>query len=98
MAVRIGVLALQGSFSEHVDMLKSMGVATAEVRVAQDLVGCDGLIFPGGESTAMALIGEKCGIFPALRDWVQRCKVWPSEEFLRTTWALDAAPSILFVH
>lgn len=76
MSVRIGVLALQGSFSEHVDMLKKMGVDQTEVRVADDLVGCDGLIFPGGESTAMALIGEKCGIFPALREWVQRCINW----------------------
>jgi len=57
-------------------MLKKMGVEQTEVRVAEDLVGCDGLIFPGGESTAMALIGEKCGIFPALREWVQRCADW----------------------
>jgi 5'-phosphate synthase pdxT subunit len=69
---RVGVLCLQGSFAEHLAVLKRMGVWTVEVRLPEDLSTCDGLILPGGESTAMALIGETSGIFPALRTFVQR--------------------------
>jgi len=57
--IRVGVLALQGAFIEHVEMLKSLGVKAVEVRTAKDLNGLDGLIIPGGESTTMnLLIGE----------------------------------------
>jgi pyridoxal 5'-phosphate synthase pdxT subunit len=72
--VSIGVLSLQGSFSEHVDMLKRVqGVrAVVEVRLPEDLDGLDGLIFPGGESTTMAIIGESSGIFSALKKWTVR--------------------------
>lgn len=49
----IGVLALQGAFSKHIAMLKTLGVATKEVRYPKDLEECDGLIIPGGESTTM---------------------------------------------
>lgn len=51
--ILIGVLALQGDFAKHIEMLKSLGVATKEVRVPKDLEQCDGLIIPGGESTVM---------------------------------------------
>ncbi len=50
----IGVLALQGDFREHVHLLRSIDVATREVRLAADLSGLDGLIIPGGESTTIA--------------------------------------------
>ena len=71
--VCIGVLCLQGSFSEHVGMLKRIpGVQTSEVRLPSDLEGLDGLIFPGGESTSMAIVGESTGIFPALKEWTAR--------------------------
>lgn len=49
----IGVLALQGNFAKHEEMLTSMGVAVRQVRRPEDLKGCDGLIIPGGESTVM---------------------------------------------
>ncbi|MBA2369289.1 MAG: pyridoxal 5'-phosphate synthase glutaminase subunit PdxT [Candidatus Protochlamydia sp.] len=49
----IGVLALQGNFAKHEQMLKSMGLAVRQVRKPADLEGCDGLIIPGGESTVM---------------------------------------------
>lgn len=49
----IGVLALQGAFSKHIEMLKQLGVNTCEVRRPEELKGCDGLIIPGGESTTM---------------------------------------------
>lgn len=51
--IMIGVLALQGAFAKHVEMLNSLGVEAKEVRTLQDLEGCDGLIIPGGESTTM---------------------------------------------
>ena len=52
------MLALQGAFSEHVDALRTLGVRTCEVRTAEELAGLDGLIMPGGESTAMHLIAK----------------------------------------
>lgn len=51
--MRVGVLALQGDFSKHIEVLNSLGVETREVRKPQDLENCDGLIIPGGESTVM---------------------------------------------
>lgn len=57
--IRIGVLALQGAFIEHVDILNKLGVQVKEVRTVEDLQNIDGLIIPGGESTTMnLLIGE----------------------------------------
>lgn len=49
----IGVLALQGAFSKHLDMLKRVGVEGREVRKPADLRECAGLIIPGGESTTI---------------------------------------------
>ena len=51
--MKIGVLALQGAVSEHSDMLKRLGVETANVLDPKDLEGIDGLVLPGGESTAI---------------------------------------------
>jgi pyridoxal 5'-phosphate synthase pdxT subunit len=51
----IGVLALQGGFQAHARMLQGLGAGTREVRVPADLVGLDGLVMPGGESTTMTL-------------------------------------------
>ena len=63
----IGVLALQGSVDEHIDVLHKLGAATREIRVKDQIAGVDGLVFPGGESTAMAIMTEGDGLFPALR-------------------------------
>lgn len=49
----IGVLALQGAFREHMDAVKSLGHEAKAVRTLAELDGVDGLILPGGESTAM---------------------------------------------
>jgi len=49
----IGVLALQGAFGKHIEMLQSLGVKTREVRKPADLAACDALIIPGGESTTI---------------------------------------------
>lgn len=50
---KIGVLALQGAFSKHCEKLKALGMEAIEVRKPSDLKKCDGLIIPGGESTAI---------------------------------------------
>jgi pyridoxal 5'-phosphate synthase pdxT subunit len=49
----IGVLALQGAFAKHIEMLNSLKVKAVEVRTPEDLLACDALIIPGGESTVM---------------------------------------------
>ncbi|MBS4167761.1 pyridoxal 5'-phosphate synthase glutaminase subunit PdxT [Parachlamydia sp. AcF125] len=50
----IGVLALQGAFAKHREMLHTLSIPTKEVRTPQDLQDCDGLIIPGGESTTIS--------------------------------------------
>jgi len=50
---RIGVLALQGDFREHIRMVEQLGESAHAVRLPRDLDGVDGLIIPGGESTAI---------------------------------------------
>ncbi len=50
----IGVLAFQGDFAEHLDVLKALGIQSIEVRTLDDLSRIDRLIIPGGESTVMA--------------------------------------------
>ena len=52
--MKIGVLALQGAFVEHVAMLHKFGVNICQVRLPRDLAGLDGLIIPGGESSAIS--------------------------------------------
>lgn len=51
--IKIGVLAVQGAFAEHVAILRQLGIDAVEVRLPQDLDGVAGLIIPGGESTTM---------------------------------------------
>ena len=58
----VGVLAVQGDFSEHQAALASVGVASRQVRVPADLEGVEGLILPGGESTTMLKLLELQGL------------------------------------
>ena len=62
----IGVLALQGAFAEHVTAFHAVGATALEVRTLRELESCDGLVLPGGESTTIALIAERTGLWPAL--------------------------------
>ncbi|HEY9754526.1 MAG TPA: hypothetical protein V6C97_05180, partial [Oculatellaceae cyanobacterium] len=52
-ALHIGVLALQGDFKEHIETLKKLGVKATEIRHSWQLKDVQGLIIPGGESTAI---------------------------------------------
>lgn len=58
--MKVGVLALQGDFREHIGILKKLGVEAVEVRLPSELEGLDGLIIPGGESTT---ISKMMGIY-----------------------------------
>jgi len=63
--VCIGVLALQGAFKEHCALLRACGAHACEVRTEKELQVCDGLVLPGGESTAMMLIAQRTGMVSA---------------------------------
>lgn len=67
MTLKIGVLALQGAFEEHQTMLHKLGVDTIQVRTPGELQGVDGLVLPGGESTAMGISAGDSGIFAAIK-------------------------------
>jgi 5'-phosphate synthase pdxT subunit len=69
--MRVGVLALQGAFREHIDALRKLGVETVEVRLPEQLEGLDGLIIPGGESTAIGKLAVKYGLQDAIRRYVK---------------------------
>lgn len=65
--MRIGVLALQGAFIEHIHLLEGLGVQAVEVRLPGDLTGLDGLILPGGESTTIGKLATTYGLIEPLR-------------------------------
>jgi 5'-phosphate synthase pdxT subunit len=76
----VGVLALQGAFSEHIQLLRqaAANLLTSdftwrfiEVRTPAELAQCEGLIIPGGESTAMSLVAARSGLLEPLRDFVK---------------------------
>jgi 5'-phosphate synthase pdxT subunit len=63
----IGVLAVQGNFREHAAMLRRLGADVVEVRKPEQLEGLDGLVIPGGESTAIGRLVRIYGLEEALR-------------------------------
>jgi pyridoxal 5'-phosphate synthase pdxT subunit len=67
--LRIGVLALQGAFREHARALRALGADVVEVRLPEELAGLDGLVIPGGESTAMTRLAELYGLDDAIRSY-----------------------------
>lgn len=71
-AILVGVLALQGASDAHCRMLKQLGARTRNVRRPADLNGLDGLVLPGGESTAMLRLMARESLFQPLRDAVTR--------------------------
>lgn len=60
--MKIGVLALQGAFREHLDTLAAIGVEGVRVREPSDLDGVSGVILPGGESTTMRQLIDRWGL------------------------------------
>ncbi|OLN91652.1 putative pyridoxal 5'-phosphate synthase subunit PDX2 [Colletotrichum chlorophyti] len=86
-SLTVGVLALQGGFHEHVQLVRKAAawlatgqspapsprpdIAAIEVRTEEELRRCDALIIPGGESTAMALVATQSGLMEPLREFVK---------------------------
>lgn len=81
--ITVGVLALQGAFSEHVQLLHQAAEILAsrnnvrrqwsfnEVRTQEELESCDALIIPGGESTTMSLVAQRSNLLEPLRNFVK---------------------------
>jgi 5'-phosphate synthase pdxT subunit len=65
--VKIGVLAVQGNFREHIQMLRRLGVEAVEIRKPQQLEGLDGLVVPGGETTTFMRLMRLYGLDEGLR-------------------------------
>lgn len=74
--MKIGVLALQGDFAEHISVLRSLGVEAVEVRLPEQLEGLDGLIIPGGESTTIGKLAEDFSLIEPLRRFAQEKPTW----------------------
>ncbi len=74
--MKIGVLALQGDFSEHISMLKKIGVETAEVRLPKHLEGLSGLIIPGGESTTIGKLAVAYNLMEPLKEFGKTRAIW----------------------
>ena len=69
--MRIGVLALQGGFAEHIAALDKLGVSSFEIRKRADLKGgFDGLILPGGESTVIGRLIYETELFDPLKELI----------------------------
>jgi len=70
--IQIGVLAVQGAFAEHRQILEKLGVETFEIRQLRDLEqDFDGLILPGGESTVQGKLLHDLGLFEPLRERIE---------------------------
>ena len=71
MARKVGVLALQGDFAEHMKSLETIGAKPTEVRLPGDLVDIDALIIPGGESTTIARLMDVFGLTKGIKGRVK---------------------------
>jgi 5'-phosphate synthase pdxT subunit len=74
--LQIGVLALQGAFREHIQILRRLGAEATEVRLTEQLHGLTGLIIPGGESTTIGKLAVTYGLMDPLRKFAADHPVW----------------------
>jgi len=74
--MKIGVLALQGAFREHIHMLQQLGVEAVEVRLPQELNRLDGLIIPGGESTTIGKLAAMYQLIEPLQRFADAKPLW----------------------
>jgi pyridoxal 5'-phosphate synthase pdxT subunit len=72
----VGVLALQGAFAKHIEVLKSLGAESIEVRKPADLLKCDALIIPGGESTTIMKQMKFIDFIPPFLEFSQKKPVF----------------------
>jgi pyridoxal 5'-phosphate synthase pdxT subunit len=69
--MRIGVIALQGAFIEHVKVIENLGPEVKEVRLPENLDGLEGIIIPGGESTTILKLMHSYSLFKPLKEMVR---------------------------
>jgi len=74
--MKIGVLALQGDFAEHIAILHRLEVEAHEVRLPEQLANLEGLIIPGGESTTFGKLAVHYGLMEPLRQFATQKAVW----------------------
>ena len=75
--MKIGVLAMQGAYREHLKILKSLGIEAIDVRYEEDIDNIDGLIIPGGESTTMGKLIKTLGLYDKLKSRIDNnMPVW----------------------
>ncbi len=74
--MKIGVLALQGAFIEHIRILRELGLDAPEVRLPQEILGLNGLIIPGGESTAIGKLIASYDLWDPVRHFAEDHAVW----------------------
>ena len=74
--LKIGVLALQGAFIEHLKILRYLGATAVEVRLPKQLDGLDGLIIPGGESTTIGKLAVMYDLLKPLSEFAAVKPVW----------------------
>lgn len=74
--MKIGVLALQGDFAEHISVLQRLEVDSSEVRLPEHLEGLNGLIIPGGESTTIGKLAKDYDLIDPLKEFGRKKAVW----------------------
>ncbi len=70
----VGVLAIQGDFSKHIEAVRAAGVDAVEVRETKDLEGLDGLIIPGGESTTIGKLLDRYEMLEPMAEFAKEGK------------------------
>ena len=74
--IKVGVLALQGDFKEHIQVMRRLQVSAVEIRMPRDLNQVDGLIIPGGESTTIGKLAVQFDLIEPLRKFAQHNPIW----------------------
>lgn len=73
---KIGILALQGCVEPHIPHLRKLGAQVVLVRLPKDLIGLEGLILPGGESTTMLKLAQKFELWDPLKELAKKIPFW----------------------
>jgi 5'-phosphate synthase pdxT subunit len=74
--MKVGVLALQGDFAEHINILQRIGVQACEIRLPDQLEGLDALIMPGGESTTIGKLATAYDLIEPIRHFSKDHPIW----------------------
>ncbi|WP_424405281.1 pyridoxal 5'-phosphate synthase glutaminase subunit PdxT [Pasteurella sp. PK-2025] len=72
--LHIGVLALQGAVSEHLQQIEQLGAKASAIKTVAELTALDGLVLPGGESTAIGKLMRQYGFIEAIQDFAKQGK------------------------